>query len=62
VKDYKCQCCKGFHDDEVKYVKLGNDMIEVVQEICYLGDVVRSSGDAQSSVRTRIRASWTHYY
>jgi len=23
----------------VKYVKLGNEMIEVVQEFCYLGDV-----------------------
>jgi len=34
VKDYKCGRCKDLHDDEeeVKYVKLGNDMIEVVQE------------------------------
>jgi len=34
VKDYECERCKDFHDDkeEVKYVKLGNDMIEVVQK------------------------------
>jgi len=37
----------------VKYVKLGNDMIEVVQEFCYLGDVIGSSGDIQSSVMAR---------
>jgi len=36
--DYKCGRCKGFHDDEeeVKYVKFGNDMIEVVQRILLL--------------------------
>jgi len=32
VKDYEYGRCKGFHDDEeeVKYLKLGNDIIEVV--------------------------------
>jgi len=44
VKDYECGRRKGFHNDEeeVKYIKLGNDMIDipVVQESCYLGDVV----------------------
>jgi len=49
VKDYECGRCKGFHDDEeeVKYEKLGNDVIEVFQEFCYLCDVVGSSGDVQ---------------
>jgi len=34
VKDYECGRCKGLHDhkEEVKYIKSGNDMIEVVQE------------------------------
>jgi len=38
VKDYECGHCKGFHDDEeeVKYVKLGNNMIEVVPRIILL--------------------------
>jgi len=38
MKDYECGRCTDLHDDEeeVKYVKLGNDMIEVVQEFCYL--------------------------
>jgi len=58
VKDYECGLCKGLHDDEeeVKYAKLGNDMTEVIEEFCYLGDVVRSSGDVQSAVTARIRA------
>jgi len=39
VKDYECGRCKGLLDDdeEVKYVKLGNDTIEVVQEFLLLG-------------------------
>jgi len=49
MKKYEC---KGLHDDEeeVKYVKFGNDMIKVVQEFCYLCHVVESSGDVQNSV------------
>jgi len=63
VKDYECGRCKGFHDDEekVKYVKLGNDMIEVVQEFCYFGNVVESSGDVQSSMTARINAGWRKF-
>jgi len=63
VKDYDCGCCKGFHDDEeeVKYVKLENDMIEEVQEFCCLGDAVGSSGDVQSLVTARICASWRKF-
>jgi len=36
-------------------------MIKVVQEICYLGDVVGSSGDVQSSVMARICAGWPKF-
>jgi len=47
-----------FHDDEdeVKSVKVGNDMIEVFQEFCYLGDVVGSRDDVQSTVKVKICA------
>jgi len=37
--------------------KTRNDVIEVVQKFCYLGDVVESS-DVQSLVTARIRAGW----
>jgi len=36
-------------------------MIEVVQEICYLGDVVGSSGDVRSIVKARIWAGWQKF-
>jgi len=36
-------------------------MIEVLQEFCYLGDVVGSSGDVQNSVTARIRTSWRKF-
>jgi len=60
VKDHECGRCNGLQNDEeeLKYVKPGNDMIKVVQEFCYLGSVVGSSGDVQSSVTARIRAGW----
>jgi len=63
VKDYECGSCTGFHDDEeeVKYVKLENDMIEVVQEFCYLGDAVGSSRDVSSSMPARIHAGWRKF-
>jgi len=37
VKDYQRGQCKGVHDDEdeLKFVKLGNDMSKVVQKFCY---------------------------
>jgi len=49
VKDYECGRCKGLHNDEeeVKNIKPGKDMIKVVKEICYFGDVVGSSGEVQ---------------
>jgi len=55
---------KGLHNDEeeVKYVILGNDITEVIQEFCYLGDVVGStSGDVQSSVTASVRAGWRKF-
>jgi len=62
VKDSECGCCKDFHDnEEVKYIKLGNDTIEVIQEFCYSGDVVGSSSDVQSSVMARICAGWRKF-
>jgi len=36
-------------------------MIEVVQEFCYLSDVVGSSGDVQSSVTARMCAGWRKF-
>jgi len=59
VKDHECGHCKGFHNDEeeVKYVKLGNDMNKVAQEFCYLGDVDGSSGDVHSLVMAKICAA-----
>jgi len=63
VKDYKCGHCKGIHqdEDEAKSVKLDNDVIEVVQEFRYLGDVVGSGGGVQSAVTARIRAGWRKF-
>lgn len=64
VKDYECGPCKGVQIQDVddgKTVKLGNDEIELVQEFCYLGDVIGSSGDVQSTVIARIRAGWRKF-
>jgi len=57
VKDYECGCYKGLHE----VVKLGSDMIKLVQEFCYLGDAVGRSSDVQSSVTARICAGWRKF-
>jgi len=41
-------------------VNLGNDVIEEVQEFCYLDDV-GSSCDIQSTVTDRIRDGWRKF-
>jgi len=43
------------------YVKLGNDMIEVIPKFCYLHDVVGSSGDVQSTVMGKRRVGWRKF-
>jgi len=35
--------------------------LQIKVEFCYLGDVVGSSGDVQSSVTARIRAGWQKF-
>jgi len=36
-------------------------MIEVVQEFCYLGNVVGNSGNVQSALMARIHAGWRKF-
>jgi len=58
VEDCECGRCGVSAMVEVKCVELEDDVIEVVQEFCYLGDDVGGSGDIQSSVAAGVCAGW----
>jgi len=63
VKDYELDVVKFstmMQGSEIR-VKLGNNMIEVVREFCYLSDVVGSSSDVQSLVTVIISAGWRKF-
>ena len=37
---------------------LNGDKIEVVDEFCYLGDMIGSGGGVEETSRTRVRCAW----
>src|SRR6267154_2933322 len=48
--------------DELKQFVLGNgDKVEVVEQFCYLGDVIEKGGSAEESSRARVRCAWEKF-
>ncbi len=43
---------------DVKQVRMGEALVEVVDSFCYLGDVIRCEGRAEAAVRKRIACAW----
>ena len=41
-----------------KTIKLDGDNLEVVDEFCYLRDMLNSEGSVQDAVITRLRVGW----
>jgi len=64
VKDYECGRCKGFHNNEedVKYVKLGNDVIEVSKNFAtlemFLPELVVMFNQSSVMARIPVHAGW----
>ena len=61
--NYECDRCKGLTNDEedMKYVKLGRDEIEVIKEFCYLGDMIGGDDSTSRAVTARMRAGWRKF-
>ena len=63
VPNFKCRRC--LHPQEVneaaKMIKLGNSDYEVVDQFCYLGDMLSAGGGAQASSIMRVRSGWKKF-
>src|SRR6266516_4816423 len=62
MEDFTCRNCIGGGVklvEEAKQFVLGtSDKIEVVENFCYLGDVIGKGGGAEESSRARVRCAW----
>ena len=63
IPDFKCRQC--LHPQEVseapKKIKLGNGDYEVVDQFCYLGDMLSAGGGAEASSVMRVRSGWKKF-
>ena len=60
VVDFKCRTCLNptvANDDDKKF-RLGNIEYEVVDQFCYLGDMLSERGGAEACSISRVRAGW----
>jgi len=60
--DFKCRRCLGTARpiDNIPAVdfKVGEDVLEVVDSFCYLGDSICAGGGCQRAITTRVRCAW----
>ena len=63
IPDFKCRQC--LHPQEVskppKKIKLGNGDYEVVDQFCYLGDMLSAGGGAEASSVMLVRSGWKKF-
>ena len=62
---FKCSSCRdkelGIRQGEEIVVECGDQILEVVDRFCYLGDTIGSRGGACDSVTARIRSGWNKF-
>ena len=54
-------CCGGGGkavEETKQFVLETSDKLEVVENFCYLGDVIGKGGGAEESSRARVRCAW----
>jgi len=58
VIHFKYATCRGNHMIEPRMLKIdvGSGILECVDEFCYLGDMIGTGGDAESSFIMRVRS------
>ena len=64
VKDFVCNSCSSPPLDtceEEENIVIGNSSYEVVQQFCYLGDMLSAGGGAEASSATRTRCAWKKF-
>jgi len=57
---FRCPKCVGGgrQEEDARKVLVGEDHVEIVDEFCYLWDVMRGEGGAECAVRARIASAW----
>ena len=60
---FQCKSCvseiQNDQRDEQKEIDMGEDgKLELVQQFCYLGDMIGAGGGSEEAVRCRIRCAW----
>ena len=63
VVDFKCRTCLSptVANDDDKKIRLGNVECEVVDQFCYLGDMLDVCGGAEASSISCIRSGWKKF-
>ena len=63
VKDFKCRTCSdpSPDNDKIKSVELNGTEYEVVDQFCYLGDMLSAGGGAEASTVARVRSGWKKF-
>jgi len=63
MKTFVCRCCMNpVTGTGCTSVNIGvNANLELVDEFCYLGDMLSVDGDADAAVKTRIRIGWNKF-
>ena len=60
--NFLCSTCAGLGDRSVEEesddIHIGGEVIEEVEEFCYLGDLLDREGGVEREVRIRVSAAW----
>ena len=61
--NFKCKACLDpqVSDDDYKAVELDGNKYEVVNQFCYLGDMISAGGGAEANTIARVRAGWKSF-
>ena len=61
VRNFKCKACVNPRPAEIKKVELNGTEYEVVNQFCYLGDMLSAGGGAEASTVARVRSGWKKF-
>jgi hypothetical protein len=62
IQHFQCATCTaGPKLPTTDEVVVGKDKFEQVQQFCYLGNILETSGGTEATVRARVRCAWTNW-
>ena len=61
--NFKCKTCLDpqVSDEDYKAVELDGNKYEVVNQFCYLGDMISAGGGAEASTITPVKSGWKSF-